>query len=355
MHTSNEMSMEHAGSLRVLLVESDLDTARRIESSLLDWNGGGGSGWQRPICRTVSSLQAMHQLDLVPFDVVISATVLPDACGLDVLVYMKGMAPDTPVIMTGEAGDAAMAVDAIRGGAVEFILLTGHEHITVPLAVEKAFVHRQLRFENEGLQEDLGRSMAELAVSNRKLEKTIRQLEVTARTDELTGLTNRRWLNLMLEGRWAEAERHDLSIAFLMLDLDGFKQLNDRLGHQQGDELLRVVGEVINASCREIDVAARYGGDEFCVLMPHTDVDAAINVAERIQAAFQDRVDLIDLRDVHVGLSIGVGHRDLSTPSSAEDLVRHADEALYAAKAARQGGSRVMVRGRGGSTLGKVA
>ena len=340
-----------ASGLRVLLIEPDRMTADRLRESLVNSVHCTPS----PVCLVVDSLKAMHELPLDQFDVVITASVLPDACGLEVLVFMQGTSPDTPVIMTGVEADASMAVDAIRGGAAEFILLTGHETVAVPLAVEKAFVHRQLREENEGLQEDLGRSMADLAILNRKLEKTIRQLEVTARTDELTGLSNRRWLNLMLEGRWAEAQRHDLSMAFIMIDLDGFKQLNDRLGHQRGDDLLRVVGEVIERNCREIDVAARYGGDEFCILMPHTDLDAAMHVAERISNAFMDRIAQLDLNTVTVGLSIGVGHRDLSDPGSAEDLVRHADEAMYAAKAACGGANRVFVRARGGAMLSSAA
>ena len=338
-------------SLRVLLIEPDGETARRIEDSLISSRFRAAPTH----CHRVGSLEAMHALDMEQFDVVLTASVLPDACGLEVLVYMQGTVPDIPVIMTGVEADAAMAVDAIRGGATEFILLTGHEGTTVPLAVEKAFVHRQLCDENESLQEDLGRSMADLAVLNQKLEKSIRQLEVTARTDELTGLSNRRWLNLMLEGRWAEAQRHELSMAFLMLDLDGFKQLNDQLGHQRGDELLRIVGEVIQTNCREIDVAARYGGDEFCILMPHTDVDAAMNVARRISDVFDSKMAELDLGSVRVGLSIGVGHRDLSGPRTAEDLVRHADEAMYAAKASVAEQGCVFIRARGGSMCSAAA
>ena len=351
MTEGDKRSMMTPDSLQVLLIEPDGETARRIEDSL-------SNSLHRTVatnCHRVESLGGMHALDMEHFDVVLTASVLPDACGLEVLVFMQGTAPDTPVIMTGVEADAAMAVDAIRGGAAEFILLTGHENTTVPLAVEKAFVHRQLRDENENLQEDLGRSMADLAVLNQKLEKSIRQLEVTARTDELTGLSNRRWLNLMLEGRWAEAQRHELSMAFLMLDLDGFKQLNDQLGHQRGDELLRIVGEVINANCREIDVAARYGGDEFCILMPHTDVDAAMHVAKRISDVFDARLAEMDLGSVRIGLSIGVGHRDLSGPGTAEDLVRHADEAMYAAKASPTADRRVFVRARDGAMLSSAA
>ena len=344
-----------SGTLRVLLVDSDIQASGRMEQALAAHSSSVDVGWDRVSCRCVTTLQTLHQLDLSPFDVIVSALALEDGCGLDVLVFVQGTSPDTPVIMTGDAADASVAVEAIRGGAVEFVLQTGHEDITMPLAVEKAFVHGQLRYENEGLQEDLGRSMADLAVANRKLEKSIRQLEVTARTDELTGLANRRWLNLMLQGRWEEAERHDVSLAFLMFDLDGFKQLNDRLGHHRGDELLQVVGEVLGENCRSIDVAARYGGDEFCLLMPHTEVDAALHVANRIAEAFRARIDSMDLGDVEVDISVGIGHRDVSNPPCAEALARHADEAMYAAKAASGAAPRVMVRGLNGATLRQAA
>jgi len=341
--------------LRVLLVESDVGIMSRIKSSLTAHAMDKDVGWDQMACRTLSTLRALHQVDLSPFDVIISGASLEDGCGLDALVFIQGTTPDTPVIMIGDACDAGIAVEAIRGGAVEFVLQTAELDISMPLAVEKALVHGQLRYENEGLQEDLGRSMADLAVANRKLEKSIRQLEVTARTDELTGLANRRWLNLMLEGRWDEADRHEVALAFLMFDLDGFKQLNDRLGHHRGDELLRVLGSVISDNCRSIDVAARYGGDEFCLLMPHTDVDAALQVAQRIAKAFRLRIEALDLGDVDVDVSIGIGHRDVSMPPCAEALVRHADEAMYAAKAARGAAPRVMVRAAGGEHIRSAA
>ena len=339
---------QSARTLRVLLVESDVEITGRIKSSLTAHATAKDVGWDQVACRTIATLHALHHIDLSPYDVIISGVSLEDGCGLDALVFVQGTSPDTPVIMTGDASESSIAVEAIRGGAVEFVLETTRLDISMPLAVEKALVHGQLRYENEGLQEDLGRSMADLAVANRKLEKSIRQLEVTARTDELTGLANRRWLNLMLEGRWDEAERHDVALAFLMFDLDGFKQLNDRLGHHRGDELLRLLGSVISDNCRSIDVAARYGGDEFCLLMPHTDADAALRVAQRIAKAFRSRIEALDLGEVDVDVSIGIGHRDVSHPPCAEAMVRHADEAMYAAKAARGTAPRVMVRARDG-------
>ena len=348
-HNQRATGLHHARrTLRVLFIEPDAGVAAGFKTSL-HARAGSGVGWDTVSSRSLPSLGALHEADLSLVDVIVTASTLPDACGLDLLAYIQGAAPDTPVILTGDVSDSAIAVEAIRGGAVEFVLQTGHESITMPLAIEKAFVHRQLRYENECLHADLGRSVSELAMVNRKLKKSIRRLEVTARTDELTGLTNRRWLNLMLEGRWAEVERHDLSLAFVMLDLDGFKQLNDRLGHQRGDDLLRVTGEVIRDNCRSIDVAARYGGDEFCLLMPHTSVDAAMQVALRIVEAFRERLLEHELGEVNLDVSIGISHSELSNPSCAEELVHHADEAMYAAKSSNAEGPRVMLRGAAGS------
>jgi diguanylate cyclase (GGDEF)-like protein len=193
-------------------------------------------------------------------------------------------------------------------------------------------VHRQLRQDNEQLQQTLTRSMAELAEMNRRLEKSIIRLEDVARTDELTGLTNRRWLNAMLESRWAESERHGLELGFLMIDLDGFKRLNDTLGHHRGDEVLCRVGEMLADTCREIDVAARYGGDEFCVLLPHADLQATMAVARRIADRFETSLVGWGLEEKSIGVSIGAAHRNLSSAASPQELVRHADEAMYAAK-----------------------
>jgi len=347
---------------RVLIACSSEDVSHRIVSALVSARFARDAAEGETIrdssrdahdlggCEVVQTLSLLHMIPLQRFDAIFTTASLPDATAIDVLAYVRGTVPDMPVVVVGQAGDIDLAAEAIRCGAVEFLLVTGHEMVTVPLALEKALAHRVLRRENEQLQENLSRSMSELAVTNRKLERSIRQLEVTARTDELTGLVNRRWLNLMLEGRWAEAERHDLSLGFMMIDLDGFKALNDTLGHQQGDEVLKAIGDMMRYACREIDVTARFGGDEFCVLLPHTDLDAVCRVASRIAEAFHARMDRLGLGDLQPGISIGIAHRELSLPGSAEDLVRHADEAMYAAKSA---GQEVMVKTAAGHMVGR--
>jgi two-component system cell cycle response regulator len=333
---------------KLLIVESEPATARMMADALqrsccsAEAVAAGRVNPDASACFVVESLHQLHVFDLSWADLVICTVNLPDGSGLDALAYLRGIRPNLPVILTGSPGDAALAVEAIRAGAMDFLLTTAHDMRTLPLSVEKCLAHQRIKQENERLQRDLSRSLAELEVKNQQLEAMIRQLEAMARTDELTGLANRRWLNLMLEGSWAEATRNNLPLACLMIDLDGFKALNDTLGHQRGDDMLCLAGKVIEANCRDVDVAARYGGDEFCVLMPHTEPHDAVLVAGRILREFERAVRGRDRYERRLGVSIGLAHIDLSRPINAEQLILHADEALYAAKGA--GKNRVMLR-----------
>ena len=108
-----------------------------------------------------------------------------------------------------------------------------------------------------------------------------------AATDPLTGLYNRRHFSRVLDQLYAEAQRYNKDLSCVMIDMDGFKQLNDTFGHQVGDQLLVLAGKVISANMRRMDVAARYGGDEFVLLLPHANADEAAGVAQRIRAEFK--------------------------------------------------------------------
>src|SRR5256885_16433641 len=109
---------------------------------------------------------------------------------------------------------------------------------------------------------------------------------MVAETDGLPGRANRRHFSRVLEQLFAEAQRYDKDLACVMIDLDGYKQVNDTLGHQVGDQLLVMAGKVISANMRKMDVAARYGGDEFVLLLPQAGAEEAANAATRIREEF---------------------------------------------------------------------
>jgi diguanylate cyclase (GGDEF)-like protein len=155
-----------------------------------------------------------------------------------------------------------------------------------------------------------------------------------ARLDGLTEIANRRYFLERLEAELARAERYKSSVALLLLDLDHFKRINDRFGHQIGDVALRHVAALLTSDVlRRIDVVGRYGGEEFAVMLPETELEGAMIVAERVRAALEART--IPLEDGQVvGLTASIGLAVFPTPgvSSLDALVRRADDALYRAK-----------------------
>src|SRR5688500_11502689 len=154
-----------------------------------------------------------------------------------------------------------------------------------------------------------------------------------AATDALTGVYNRRHFGRVLDQLFAEAQRYDKDLAAVMIDLDGYKQFNDTFGHQVGDQLLVVAGKVITANMRRMDIAARYGGDEFVLLLPQADCEEASKAATRIREEFYQSSAGLLKRKEGVTMSIGVASLKLCAAANPDQLVNHADQALYKSKA----------------------
>ncbi len=155
-----------------------------------------------------------------------------------------------------------------------------------------------------------------------------------AKLDGLTSLANRRYFNERLEAELSRVRRHASSVALLLLDLDHFKRINDRHGHQVGDKVLVEVARLLASDLlRRIDLTGRYGGEEFAVMLPETDLEGAKIVAERLRAAIAAAVlHLPDGNLVRITASFGVGVADPFSLTTLDALVGHADGALYRAK-----------------------
>jgi diguanylate cyclase (GGDEF)-like protein len=175
----------------------------------------------------------------------------------------------------------------------------------------------------------LRRNREELAAANSALRRQNEELEHLSMTDPLTGLYNRRYVMNEFEKEVQRAERHQRSLAVLMLDVDRFKQYNDSYGHPAGDEVLRGIGRVIEDAVREPDVPGRFGGEEFIVLMPDCDLVGAIDAAERIRARLTEEVFEGGKVTCSIGAAAYPEHG--TVPSS---IIAAADVALYEAKAA---------------------
>jgi diguanylate cyclase (GGDEF)-like protein len=151
--------------------------------------------------------------------------------------------------------------------------------------------------------------------------------------DGLTRLANRRAFERQLRSEWSRSRRYRQPLSLLMADIDHFKDVNDRFGHQVGDRVLRQAAQTIRSAVRECDFVARYGGEEFAVILPQTGLESSLVLAERIKAAVQ-RKPLVT-RPGPVRLTLSLGLSDSTAPEADDplDLVRLADHALYLSKA----------------------
>ena len=166
------------------------------------------------------------------------------------------------------------------------------------------------------------------------ISKSIRhaESEIHAMTDQLTGLPNARSLHVQFEKEAGRSKRAGNSMQVLMLDLDGFKAVNDTLGHKAGDTMLKEIGRIINSELRDYDFLARYGGDEFVALVPETDTADVIELCSRIEAAVEEYASAANGRSVPVGVSVGAASYP-EQGESFEELLIAADKAMYRTKA----------------------
>jgi diguanylate cyclase (GGDEF)-like protein/PAS domain S-box-containing protein len=187
----------------------------------------------------------------------------------------------------------------------------------------------------EAMNERLRRLLAMLQRSRAKVHQQNLDLKRLATTDPLTGCLNRREFFHRLDAIYAAAERHRHPLSGMMVDIDHFKSVNDVHGHAMGDEVLVKVSAAIRETCRESDLVCRYGGEEFCVALPHTDLEEAQQAAERIRLA----VAALEFSDLKVTGSFGVSSLSLGAANLAQ-LLEQADQSLYVAK--RSGRNRVV-------------
>ncbi len=154
----------------------------------------------------------------------------------------------------------------------------------------------------------------------------IRELKFLAETDNLTGFYNRRKIEELLRKEIERFRRYKNPLSVLFIDLDNFKKLNDTYGHQKGDEILRGVARLIERELRKTDFVGRFGGEEFLVVLPETDAEGALKVAERIRRS-------VEKADFGVeGVTVSIGVTELKEGDTLETLFNRVDRAMYLAK-----------------------
>jgi diguanylate cyclase len=303
--------------LRILLVEDCESDAVLATHHLRRMDAA-----QRPEVVHVDTLaRAIDKLQAEAYDAVLLDMGLPDGQGLENVQRIRAAARDVAIIVLTGQDDAALAIAALRCGAQEYLIKGSYENEALPRALRHAVERHNL-----------------LVEMDRQRERD----SFLAGHDPLTGLINRQQLAERAQEMLALAERRGECFALCFLDLDGFKPVNDSLGHTVGDAVLKEVANALSAAARSTDKVARIGGDEFVVLLsPVTGIAEAERAAQRLV----QRVNAIRMVHGHA-VSIGVSAGLAVYPNhggSLDQLFLKADKAMYAAKSGGRGSLRVYV------------
>jgi len=202
----------------------------------------------------------------------------------------------------------------------------------------------QVLLETRAMQERARRLEVELGQSSQHIEELradLAKAQRDANTDSLTGIANRKYFDYEFGAAAEEARLKKQPLSLLFADIDHFKRFNDAHGHQVGDQVLRLVAQVLTSSVKGRDLAARYGGEEFAVLLPQTDLEGARHLAEQIRSTVASSRIRLKSNGRHLGaITLSVGCAQYDPREALSDLIRRADEALYEAK--RRGRNRVI-------------
>jgi len=292
---------------RILIADDDPDfrriLVRRAESMGLS------------VVEAEDGKQAIDTLRQSSFDVLLVDLYMPEHNGLQVVQVAQEVDPDLKsIILTGGA-TIETAVEALRVGVYDYLTKPFESIADLELSLTRALEHRRLAKENARLFAEVQR----LAV-----------------TDPLTSLYNRHKFDEELKVEMVRARRYNRPLSLIMIDLDGLKAINDAYGHPAGDKVLKLIAEAIRSQIRTVDLPARYGGDEFLILLPEADLAAASFVAKRVCSK------IINTRFQEKMLSVSAGVVQWSpTYSTAELFLEAVDQAMYQAK--RDGGRGIFV------------
>jgi diguanylate cyclase (GGDEF)-like protein len=217
---------------------------------------------------------------------------------------------DIPIIMLTGREDRDLKIKGLEQGACDYV--------TKPFDAGELVARVKVQLKIKGLQDELKRS-----------NELLKEL---SNTDPLTRLYNRRYLSQTLKTELSRSRRYNEPLSMVLLDIDNFKKINDKYGHQNGDIILMEIAETVRADRRCYDIAARFGGEEFLLVLPGTSLEGGVNVAEHLRENVLSLSFKPPLDDLSVTISLGVAAFPSALVDDEDSLIRAADEALYRAK-----------------------
>lgn len=263
-------------------------------------------------CTANGGLKGFQFLTENKVDLIICDLVMPQIDGLKFLQLMKTR-PDLgniPVIILTVKADLKEKLEGLEQGASDYL--------TKPFDAAELVARVKIHLKMKKLQDEL-----------KSANEHFKQL---SNIDPLTNLYNRRFFTEVIEAELHRSSRFRSYVSLLVVDIDHFKKVNDIYGHQAGDKVLSAVAEKLREGLRTYDIASRYGGEEFVLVLPNTPLDKAMEVAERLRKAVQSLSFLIPLDRVEVTVSIGLAAFPTQHVDCFNALFTRADAALYRAK-----------------------
>ncbi|MBC8548237.1 MAG: diguanylate cyclase [Candidatus Brocadiales bacterium] len=248
-------------------------------------------------------------LELEHFDLIFLDHILNDGTSIEYLSKIDKEAIETPVIVVTAQGDEMLASQVIQMGAYEYL--------------------PKSRINTESLFRVINNTL-ERAHLRRDVKKAQAKMAEMSTVDELTRLHNRRYFIDALEGEFERATRYETEMALIVLDLDHFKKVNDTFGHPTGDMVLSSVGKILKKHVRRSDIACRYGGEEFAVILPNVSRDSIFQAYERFRKIVSKQLFEHESKPFQITVSIGIAFSN--DAGLAIDLLAYADQALYQAK-----------------------
>ncbi len=253
-------------------------------------------------------------------DLILLDLVLPDISGLEICRWIKQdmRMKNTPVMMVTARGEVRERVEGLVEGATDYI--------------SKPFDDEELKTRVMAVLREV-ELRDRLEQKNTEYEDLLKRLEKMSITDALTGLYNRRHFEDVVVAEFERFKRYNIPFSCMMIDVDKFKDINDQCGHDVGDTIIKSMAQLIQGQVRGVDTVARFGGDEFVVLLAQLRGEGAEQVAFRmLAAANMQNYQEIDHRLTKVSLSIGIAGVPDPDLKTIDQLVKSADQALYKAK-----------------------
>lgn len=246
------------------------------------------------------------------FDVVIVSTLLSDMDGLRLASHLKSEEETRhmPIVVFVDEDERHVMLKALEMGI--------NDYLTAPVDKNEMMVRIRTQLRRKFYQDEL----------KAQYQKSVSM----ALTDGLTGLYNRHYLNTHLGNMIKQASKASKKLALMIMDMDHFKNVNDTYGHDAGDMVLKQLATIITRAARATDLPARFGGEEFVVLMPETDATSALGVANRMRELVERTLFAVDNNRNTIHLTVSIGLANIEENDSPEKLLKRADEALYIAK-----------------------